>query len=103
MIRPPPRSTLFPYTTLFRSPQRRQLPAQEPRPRPHPCTHSGRGVSTMALHDPQPQDTGVVDLAEYAAEAIRDLNHLTRGRDAFADPAELSRLLAELAAMASRL
>ena len=30
-------------------------------------------------------------------------NHLTRGRDAFADPAELSRLLAELAVMASRL
>src|SRR5258707_8728317 len=27
MIRPPPRSTLFPYTTLFRS----QLRAQEPR------------------------------------------------------------------------
>jgi hypothetical protein len=59
----------------------------------------------MALHDPQPPDvdTGLVHLAEYAAEAIRDLNHLTRGRDAFADPAELSRLLAELAAMASRL
>src|SRR5256886_5261700 len=26
MIRRPPRSTLFPYTTLFRSPQRRQRP-----------------------------------------------------------------------------
>src|SRR5687768_17900054 len=25
MLRRPPRSTLFPYTTLFRSPQRRQL------------------------------------------------------------------------------
>src|SRR3712207_8267978 len=29
MIRRPPRSTLFPYTTLFRSPQE---PAQRPRP-----------------------------------------------------------------------
>src|SRR5438874_10105652 len=26
MIRPPPRSTLFPYTTLFRSPRRRSWP-----------------------------------------------------------------------------
>src|SRR3712207_7857949 len=26
MIRRPPRSTLFPYTTLFRSPDRRHLP-----------------------------------------------------------------------------
>src|SRR2546430_3842399 len=39
MIRRPPRSTLFPYTTLFRSP--RLLPAAPPRhddlmgPRPH--------------------------------------------------------------------
>src|SRR3712207_8900719 len=28
MIRRPPRSTLFPYTTLFRSPVRRALPRQ---------------------------------------------------------------------------
>src|SRR3712207_9221673 len=33
MIRRPPRSTLFPYTTLFRSPRR---PAHEPRARPRP-------------------------------------------------------------------
>src|SRR3712207_7401535 len=32
MIRRPPRSTLFPYTTLFRSPQPRPQ-AAEPRPR----------------------------------------------------------------------
>jgi hypothetical protein len=59
----------------------------------------------MAFHDTQPPDThpGVLHLGENAAETIRELNHLTRHRDAFADPAELSRLLAELAAMASRL
>src|SRR5256885_11138533 len=28
MIRRPPRSTLFPYTTLFRSPTRRRLPCR---------------------------------------------------------------------------
>src|SRR5205814_10447582 len=27
MLRPPPRSTLFPYTTLFRSPRQRNRPA----------------------------------------------------------------------------
>ena len=59
----------------------------------------------MAPHHPQPPviDPGMPQLAGYAAEALRDLNHLTHGRDAFADPAELSRLLAELAVMASRL
>src|SRR5690348_18092936 len=32
MLRPPPRSTLFPYTTLFRSPQRgRRDPQGDPR------------------------------------------------------------------------
>src|SRR5476649_2962114 len=37
MIRRPPRSTLFPYTTLFRSARRRRLPAHRRRlPRPAP-------------------------------------------------------------------
>src|SRR5690349_24052057 len=30
MLRPPPRSTLFPYTTLFRSPSVSRLPIQRP-------------------------------------------------------------------------
>src|SRR5438477_8885791 len=30
MIRPPPRSTLFPYTTLFRSPPTGRLVTQQP-------------------------------------------------------------------------
>src|SRR5690348_17484824 len=34
MIRRPPRSTLFPYTTLFRSRRRRAVRAQVPRCRP---------------------------------------------------------------------
>src|SRR5256885_8719705 len=32
MIRRPPRSTLFPYTTLFRSPRRRPTRRREPPP-----------------------------------------------------------------------
>src|SRR2546430_12390597 len=36
MIRRPPRSTLFPYTTLFRSPSAsRQRPARDPAPQSH--------------------------------------------------------------------
>src|SRR5260370_20503777 len=48
MIRRPPRSTLFPYTTLFRSHRARELPAS-PRPRPRisergvPGRHPGEG------------------------------------------------------------
>src|SRR5256885_9201955 len=48
MIRRPPRSTLFPYTTLFRSPlppalagSRRERGCLSPSPRSRP--HSGRG------------------------------------------------------------
>src|SRR5437667_3466585 len=42
MIRRPPRSTLFPYTTLFRSPRRRKgRPAAGPRSRGRRCPGSG--------------------------------------------------------------
>src|SRR5260370_31580989 len=36
MIRRPPRSTLFPYTTLFRSGERAHFPAAPPTRPPHP-------------------------------------------------------------------
>src|SRR2546430_12463170 len=52
MIRRPPRSTLFPYTTLFRSQLVRQLGAQEPR-------HTGQPLERLSLlrigpHDAHP-------------------------------------------------
>src|SRR5688572_30976412 len=44
MIRPPPRSTLFPYTTLFRS-QRPRRPGGPSRPRRGRCDRPrGRGL-----------------------------------------------------------
>src|SRR5690348_18331947 len=43
MIRRPPRSTLFPYTTLFRSGRRRILRAVERGARVVPDVHAGRG------------------------------------------------------------
>src|SRR6266536_2200644 len=43
MTRPPPRSTLFPYTTLFRSRRRRPGPRRWPgRPRPRPARDRDR-------------------------------------------------------------
>ena len=44
-----------------------------------------------------------VEHAATAAEAVRALNHLTLGRGALGEPAELDRLVAELAIMADRL
>src|SRR5436309_15749309 len=41
MIRRPPRSTLFPYTTLFRSPARASWPPRTGSPRPRPHTPAG--------------------------------------------------------------
>src|SRR5437016_11111486 len=54
MIRRPPRSTLFPYTTLFRSQGRRQLrqPPHDPTPVPHEdllCTHPSTPRSPPSL------------------------------------------------------
>ena len=45
----------------------------------------------------------VLHLGEQAAGAIRDMNHHTSDHDAITDPVELSWLLTDLAAMASRL
>src|SRR5258707_5929149 len=43
MIRRPPRSTLFPYTTLFRSGFVRLLPASRRSPAGHGARHDGGG------------------------------------------------------------
>src|SRR3712207_6965497 len=47
MIRRPPRSTLFPYTTLFRSP-RRVLRERGVAPAPGAAGEAGRGVGQRA-------------------------------------------------------
>ena len=44
-----------------------------------------------------------LELAEQAAEALRELNHRTRDARAFTGPAELYRLVGELALLAGRL
>jgi hypothetical protein len=56
------------------------------------------------MHLTQPAvEPDALQLADGAAEAVRGLIHLTRFPDAIADPAELSRLLAELTTLTSRL
>src|SRR5438128_6642859 len=53
MIRRPPRSTLFPYTTLFRSPQRR-LRRAAPRYRLRArCSSGGRQPCAAAYRPPR--------------------------------------------------
>src|SRR3989454_9880004 len=79
MIRRPPRSTLFPYTTLFRSPTPHthdDLPVQVPARPPH---HHG----VRAHDDGRVPDGGVGDPARLAAAADgRGLRrgHRVRGR-----------------------
>src|SRR2546423_10530975 len=56
MIRRPPRSTLFPYTTLFRSGRRRdrpgaRLPALEPRPALAPALRPVRADPALGAVD----------------------------------------------------
>src|SRR2546425_6975494 len=59
MIRRPPRSTLFPYTTLFRSGERRRTP---PRPRRHPQVLRQAGRRDRPLRDEE-RDQLVADHA----------------------------------------
>src|SRR3712207_8996608 len=49
MIRRPPRSTLFPYTTLFRSALPRALPARGPGPHPRRVGREPGGAARQVL------------------------------------------------------
>ena len=54
------------------------------------------------MTDPQAH-TGTVELADTAAQTVRELNHHTRGPDAFTGPAQLYRLVGELVLLANSL
>jgi hypothetical protein len=62
-------------------------------------TTVGWNAQPMTCPHAQP----AVDLAATTAEAVRQLNHLTIVPRALAEPAELDRIVAELATMACRL
>src|SRR6266850_5824129 len=50
MIRRPPRSTLFPYTTLFRSRGRRHLPLDRCRRNMEPCPRDRKSTRLNSSH-----------------------------------------------------
>src|SRR2546430_17716979 len=82
MIRRPPRSTLFPYTTLFRSGFATGGPADEPRPRSRayhvgdPATLRPQEVPVNNLpskRDPAPPETEPPPSWRELTERLRDL------------------------------
>src|SRR2546425_7737181 len=69
MIRRPPRSTLFPYTTLFRSHQGRPRGAPRRRPDLHECAaFAGRTGRLAAYHVPDLRRRAGVRSEEHTSE-----------------------------------
>src|SRR2546422_2365947 len=66
MIRPPPRSTLFPYSTLFRSviPARSREPPQRRRERLSPCLYL-----PFDIHAPGPEPVRLGPLVDDRRDA----------------------------------
>src|SRR5947207_6803839 len=59
MTRPPPRSTLFPYTTLFRSPQQQRCKAGHPIPsKPVSCPKERLHPRSALANEPDLRDRG---------------------------------------------
>ena len=54
------------------------------------------------MNDPE-KHSGPVELADTAVQAVRELNHRTRGPDAFTGPPQLYRLVGELVQLAGGL
>src|SRR5256885_11775362 len=67
MIRRPPRSTLFPYTTLFRS-------AQKKPPKTAPCAARSRSASSQTTTGPLPP-ASIRERLRPAARTIRSEEH----------------------------
>src|SRR3712207_7252090 len=74
MIRRPPRSTLFPYTTLFRSHRQQPPPTAGRRHRPHPDRREGHRMTAPMTPRSTSQDSetvsAVVSAAAQAAAAL---------------------------------
>src|SRR5882762_10052345 len=67
MIRRPPRSTLFPYTTLFRS--SRKLPGKLSAGIPQEIKPSDYDLVALAMQEPQYRSPGVRELLDAVAKA----------------------------------
>src|SRR5205809_6199938 len=83
ILRPPPRSTLFPYTTLFRSHWRRVLRRRRRRaPRPVRCERRQRVLGHGAAHNVQDRKStrlnsshGYNSYAVFCLKKKTDSNH----------------------------
>src|SRR5690348_17675275 len=68
LIRPPPRSTLFPYTTLFRSLFRRRAFREAP----HPCDHLAGAIGIV--DDPLERLSGLFQIRRLTDRKSTRLN-----------------------------
>src|SRR5438445_5571748 len=77
MLPPPPRSTLFPYTTLFRSgPGRRRAPARPP-PAASPRASGGPCARASRAHTPaRPSPTRTVRRSEEHTSELQSRQYL---------------------------
>src|SRR5438034_6309612 len=69
MIRRPPRSTLFPYTTLFRS----RISARRPRGEPHPARGPGFAAPAWGACESGPQSALPTSPARRSEEHTSEL------------------------------
>src|SRR3989454_1155916 len=99
MIRRPPRSTLFPYTTLFRSGRAPPAPRRGPRgPRPRPTerrapqddgdARGGRARGRRAPALPDDPDAQRVHPARRTRDLSREVRRAPRALSRRADPSE---------------
>src|SRR5690348_17678002 len=68
MIRPPPRSTLFPYTTLFRSRRRHAARPAAPRRRRHLAARPPRGRPDLRQRAADPAQRRAPRSEEHTSE-----------------------------------
>src|SRR2546430_3412986 len=81
MIRRPPRSTLFPYTTLFRSPRRDQGKGRRRGRRGHVRTHAAHApipVEPALPPDDKPADRATARSEEHTSELQSQSNLVCR-------------------------
>src|SRR5262245_62209669 len=81
MLRPPPSSTLFPYTTLFRSHQRHWLVGFETRNLGHLLARAatwemGTGTPDFVIGAVNPRGVGMMPNAERSEEHTSELQSL---------------------------
>src|SRR5258708_28031718 len=76
MIRRPPRSTLFPYTTLFRSPVRPDLPPRSMRRRRASMCWWSKKTRRADRPEPAPGSKTISDRSEEHTSELQSPEHL---------------------------